>query len=235
MGNWKKALAEAYQAPPPEGRLSFIRSLGPQKTALFDFVRGQIGYIHKGIWFISAIITAVSLFFFRVMPRDLMWVVSALTPALALAAVCESGRSEWYGMAELELATRFSLRSVVLARLIILALVNGALLGLLAGLGAWRGEVRLLAAGLYILAPFLLTANLSLWVLRSYPGREGGYVCGGIALAVSVSVLLSRETLALYWAERYLPVWAAGALALSLGLVRQYQKQMKRMEELSWN
>lgn len=235
MNNWKRELVKAYGAPPPKGKLPFIRSLGLQKTSLFGFLLGQTGYIRRRIWCLSTIIAAVSLFFSRAMPRDLMWVISALTPALALAAVCESGRSEWYGMAELELATRFSLRSVVLARLIILALVNGALLGLLAALGAWRGEVRPLAAGMYLLVPFLLTANLSLWVLRSYPGRESGYVCGGIALMVSVSVLLSRENLAPYFRERYLPLWAAGTLALSLGLVWQYQKQMKRMEELVWN
>jgi len=200
-----------------------------------DFLLTQVGYIRKWVWGISALVFLAAVVGARVLSRNALWGISALTPLLALAAVCESGRSECYAMAELELATRFSLRSVVLARLIILGTQNALLLYLLLPFGLWHSELRPLAAGVYLLAPFLLTANLGLWAVRTIRGREGSYVCAGIALSVSASVLLNGSRMARIFRECCLPLWTAGVLALGVGLVWQYQKLLKRTEELEWN
>ena len=51
------------------------------------------------------------------MNSNVLWITAALLPFVALLAVTEGTRSAVYGMEELELATRFSLKSVLLARL----------------------------------------------------------------------------------------------------------------------
>ncbi len=56
--------------------------------------------------------------------ENTVWIVSAFTPFLALLLIAESTKSAIYGMNELEMSARFSLKSVVLARLIILGVFN---------------------------------------------------------------------------------------------------------------
>ena len=56
--------------------------------------------------------------------KDSVWVISSMLPLIALCAVTESARSKTYGMAELEQASRFSLKSVMLARMGIMSFLH---------------------------------------------------------------------------------------------------------------
>ena len=54
------------------------------------------------------------------MEKDVLWIISALIPFIAMSILTENARSGIYLMAELEMAARFSLKSVILARMEIL-------------------------------------------------------------------------------------------------------------------
>ena len=62
------------------------------------------------------------------MNPNVLWITAALLPFVALLAVTEGTRSAVYGMEELELATRFSLKSVLLARLCLVGSLHAVLL-----------------------------------------------------------------------------------------------------------
>lgn len=253
----KEELQCAFAAPKPQRREAFLqllseRSLGTEqsleterllKTGLPSFVLSQVMYISKGIWWLSAAVFAAACLL-AASPEmagdrnqnQVIWGISALAPLLAMTVIAESGRSQSFRMAELEMATRFSLRSVALARLGILGLENLGMLILLAFMG--RGgdgagqDGSIVQAGLGILLPYLLTSFLGLWIVRRFRGREAVYYCFGMAACISILVFMTPGHMRYPEQERNLLWWAAAAFALGVGTVKQYVRLVGETAEL---
>ncbi len=253
----KEELQCAFAAPKPQRREAFLqllseRSLGTEqsletdrllKTGLPSFVLSQVMYISKGIWWLSAAVFAAACLL-AASPgmagdrnqNQVIWGISALAPLLAMTVIAESGRSQSFRMAELEMATRFSLRSVALARLGILGLENLGMLILLAFMG--RGgdgagqDGSIVQAGLGILRPYLLTSFLGLWIVRRFRGREAVYYCFGMAACISILVFMTPGHMRYPEQERNLLWWAAAAFALGVGTVKQYVRLVGETAEL---
>ena len=202
------------------------------------FVLSQITYISKGIWWLSAAVFAAACLL-AASPgmagdrnqNQVIWGISALAPLLAMTVIAESCQ-----MAELEMATRFSLRSVALARLGILGLENLGMLILFVfmgrgGDGAGQGG-SMVQAGLGILLPYLLTSFLGLRIVRSFRGREAVYYCFGMASCISILVFMTHDHIRYLYQERNLLWWAAGTFALGVGTVKQYVRLVGDTAEL---
>lgn len=235
MNNWKNELKQAFDAPSPLRKREFMRQLDCPRMRIREFLFTQIGYIRKWVWCVSAFTFIASVLSAAFLSDDILWIISALTPLLALTIISESGRSECYEMAELEMATRFSLKSVVLARLGILGVTNLMLLCLLVPIGLWNNVFSPVASGLYIITPYLLTTFFGLFIVRKFKGREAIYACAGVTVCISFSVLFSHSAVSHIYQENYLVWWAAGALALCIGTGKQYITIINRTEELAWN
>ena len=164
-----------------------------------------------------------------------VWVAAALTPFLALLMVVENGKSRFYGMEELELSCRMSLRTVVLARMMILGLFHLFLLGVLIPSIAVWGAVGLFRAGLYLLTPYLLTAALGMELTRRCQRQDGLLACGGAAALVSVSgLLLAYQRPALYQ-QSAMPLWVAALAATVITTAVEINLNFNKTEELQWN
>lgn len=235
MDPWKNELKKAFEAPRPVRKKEFLRQLDPVQVTVPMFLVSQIGYIRKWVWGISVLIFAGSAVGLLVLPGAVLWFISGSTPLLALTLLSESGRSELHHMAELEMATRFSLRSVLLARLAILGLADLLLLGILFPIGLYSGPQAPFAAALYIVTPFLLTTFLGLSVTRKLRGQEAMYVCAAISLGISLFLFLSHNVVPYIYQEQHLTAWGIAAAALLFGNGKQCAAMMKKTEEFSWN
>lgn len=220
--SFKKVLSQVFEAPPPLHKKEFLRTLELPKISMAEFIFSQIGYIRKWVWGVSALVFTISLAGSLMLSVNMLWVISAFTPLLALTILSESGRSENHKMAELEMATRFSLRSVLLARSGILGMENLALLCLLVPVGLQNNMHSPIQAGVYIIAPYLLTSFTGLWIVLRFRGQEAMYFCAGAAACVSFSVFFSHITVPQIYERNYLIWWMAGALLLCAGTIRQY-------------
>jgi len=220
----KKALMQAFDGPPPLHKKEFLRKLELPKMSTAEFIFSQAGYIRKWTWGVSALIFGISLIGSVMLSLDMLWTISAFTPLLALSILSESGRSESYGMTELEMATRFSLRSVLFARTGILGAENLALLCLLVPFGLRNNASDPIQAGVYILTPFLLTAFIGLWIVRKFRGQEALYLCAGATACVSISVFFFHMTFPQICQGNYLVWRIAGMLLLCIGATIQYRK-----------
>lgn len=253
----KEELQCAFAAPKPQRREAFLqllseRSLGTErsleterllKTGLPSFVLSQVMYISKGIWWLSAAVFAAACLL-AASPgmegdrnqNQVIWGISALAPLLAMTVIAESGRSQSCQMAELEMATRFSLRSVVLARLGILGLENLGMLILLVFMGrGGDGTVQgcsIVQAGLGILLPYMLTSFLGLWIVRRFRGREAVYCCFGMAACISILVFVTPGHMRYPEQERNLIWWAAATFVFGVGTVKQYVRLVGETAEL---
>lgn len=235
----KKELKKAFEAPAPARREAFLQEIAePAGISLFSFLLIQAQYIRKRTITVSICAFAAVLFGSLILVADMLRAVSAFTPLLALTLVAETGRSEHYGMAELEMATRFSLKSTLLARLAILGTGNLLLLLLLFPLSLRNNDTSPLRAGLFIITPLLLSTFLCLHIVRRRRDRDGVYLCTGVCAFVSLItfVLHHNNNPVFLWLleESSCAGWIAAVMLLFAGTVKQYQNLIDR-EELVWN
>lgn len=229
----KKELSNAFEAPKPLRKKEFLKGLPKPGISMYEFIISQIGYIRSWIWYVSALVFGLSLACAALLPTDVLWPIAALTPLLALTIVTECGRSESYEMAELEMATRFSLKSVVIARLGILGVENLVFLFLMIPVGIWKHEFSPVRIGLYILTPYLLTAFIGLYMMRKFRGLEGTLICAGIAGIISFSILLFQYSYPQVYQNENVVWWALAALLLCAGAGKQTWQMINRTEELT--
>lgn len=231
----KKALAQAFESPPPQRKREFLRRLELPHMSTAEFLFTQLGYIRKRVWGVSAFIFGISLIGSVTLSLDMLWAISAFTPLLALSVLSESGRSEDCKMAELEMATRFSLRSVLFARSGILGAENLALLCLLVPFGLRNNTLRPIQAGAYILAPYLSATFIGLWIFRRFRGREAIYFCTGVTACISISVFFLHRTFPQIYQESCLVWWTTGIMLLCIGTAIQYRKIISDPVQMATN
>lgn len=231
----RQALQRAFAAPPAQRKDAFLQRLPMPALSYRQFIWGQMSYIRKWTWIVSAVLFSVAWCSAVWLEQDIVWLVSALFPFIAVSAVTEGAKSDIHGMTELEMAARFSRKSVLLARMTILGILHAVLLCLLVPLCWLHGSVTILQTGAYLLVPYLLTTVLGLHTTRTLHGKETGYICMAEAALVSVANVVFRSL----FAAMYLPLhsnrWLLACVVLALLTAYEYRKQINQTEELTWN
>lgn len=227
-----------YQAPNPKERETFLRELGEPEISAVRFFLIQAGYIHKGVLAASVGVFALLVTLMegaRRLDEEMLWAVAACVPFLAMLAAAEGARSRRWGMDELELAAPFSLRAVWLARAGFLGILNLVCLLFGAPLIWGLGQGTAVQAGVFLLAPYLLSAFLNLWIQRKLKGRDALYTSVGVTAMVSslgVIAYLTGMTAAKVTAA--VP-WELLLLVLAVLVGNEWRKTVKQTEEYTWN
>lgn len=203
-----------FQAPAPERRDAFLAGSPPLPISHSAFVMSQAAYIRKRVWVLSVAIFAALVGITAGWQRDALCVAAGAMPFFALIAAQEQTRSAVYNMTELEFATRFSVKSIVLARMGLLGSFHLALLLLLLPLLALYEQMKFWHTGVYLLVPYLMTTFLSMVWSRKVRGRETMYLCLGNAVLVGCLQMVGYGIFEWY-RERLFGCWIA-ALALLL-------------------
>lgn len=233
----KQQLQKAFEAPIPnqQERARFLRTLPKPKISTWQFVFIQFTYLRKWVLAFSILLLLPGLSGAYRISRNTLWVVSALIPFPGLLAVTESTRSCAYGMSEFEMSARFSLKSVVLARLSILGAVDLTVLCCLIPLCSVGSKFPLLQTGLYLLVPYLLTTTISLWITRRFCSQEAVYGCMGAAVFVSLANTGLHFMADFVYQLSYMNRWIVLLLILMGKLIYELYYTMKQTEEYPWN
>ncbi len=228
----KEKLREAFAAPAPVDKERFLRTVPQPQMSHVEFMLLQIGYMKKWIWAVSAFVFGIALNGACFWNRDMLWVIASLMPFIALSLTTENARSAVYGMEELEMASRFSLRSVVLARLGILGFFHTLLLCVLVPLSSRNSVYTVFQTGIYLIVPYLITTVLSLGASRQYHGKEVFYMCMGIAALVSVLHTVISGGAKILYTRDYFKWWVAAFAILSAGFIMECRKMIRQTEEI---
>ena len=233
----KRSIQKAFAAlkPDQQEKKRFLRTLPQPQISLFQFILVQASYVRKASWVLSGLILLLALFGAYNMSQDTLWVGSAVVPVLGLLAVTEGNRSMMYGMSEFEMSTRFSLKSVVLARMSILGLSNFTIIAVLTPLCRIGNSFSLFQTGMYLLVPYLLTVNFSLWIARRIYDKEIIYGCMCVATMVSGINTGLHFVTDLIYQESYTGWWLVLSVFLLIELVYEMHCTIKRTEEYTWN
>lgn len=229
----KERLREAFEAPAPVDKERFLRTVPGPQISHAEFMVLQIGYMKKWIWAVSAFVFGLALEGACSWNKDMLWAIASLMPFIALSLATENARSAAYGMEELEMASRFSLKSVVLARLGILGFFHVILLCVLTPLSSRNSAYTVLQTGIYLIVPYLITTVFSLAAARRYHGKEAFYVCLGIAVLVSALHVVMSGGAGIIYQPDYFKWWVAAFIILSAGFIMECQKMIRQTEELA--
>ena len=227
----KELLRQMFVTPEPKRKRAFLRKMPRQEAGLSSLLLSQVAYIRKWVWVVSFLLFGAAVVPAEYLKLESIWALSAVMPFGALLLMLEFARSATYGMTELEMASRFSLRTVLLARMSLLGIAQ--LLGIVPA-AAVLG-VQLLKNGAYVLVPYLLTAVLGLMAVRRLPGREGMFVCGSISVCVCALCPVSRLYLPGVYGAELFGWWIVATVVLAAVLMKEYGKTMNHLEEFAWN
>ncbi len=232
-------IKEICKAPEPGGKREFFESLAarglperqPVAMSHGEFLAGQLCYIEKWIWALSGIIL---LFIIGICARNPGNYPFALTPLLAAGILLETRRSYRWKMAELEYAARFSLRSVLFARMFLVGLVDTA--GLLIVIVMVRPYLTysLLRVFLYMMVPYLAAAFLGS-VYERKKRTDGGF--GSVVICILSSALFAAAPLffSQLYEARLTNIWAAAFVLLSGSLAVNVREHFHELDRPVWN
>lgn len=234
----KQEIRKAFEAPAPDSqeKARFLRTLPSPRMSMGQFILIQITYLRKRVLVCSVLFLLPGLMSVRHMAPDTLWALSALIPFLGLLAVTESTRSTMYGMQEFEMSTRFSMKSVVLARMSILGLLDLFVLCclmLLCHMGS--SNISLIQTGICLFVPYLLTVNISLYLARCFHGREAFYGCTCAAVLVSGGSWGIRMAADFIYRFSAVHWWLLLSVLLIGGMVKEASRTIRQTEELAWN
>ena len=181
---------EPEEKPDPVKKEEFLKSVMAEqlsrtaKISLDQMLLIQAKYIRKTAW-LAALMILLAAALITKGSSDRVLQIAALTPLLAFVTEIETRRSYAYGMAELEMTTPFSLRSIRYARFMILGLFD---IAVLAGISLFIRKyvaMSVLLTLACLLLPFLLTMTGALLLERTAFGRSHPYGSGVLALFIA--------------------------------------------------
>lgn len=233
----KKGIKKAFTAPEPDRqeKVRFLNMLPRSRISMLQFVLAQAAYLRKITLVLSALFLFPALMGTYYTDLNTLWTVSALVPFLGLLAVTESTRSAMYGMEEFEMSARFSLKSVVLARMSILGLLDVLLLCCAVPLCCISSDITILQTGVYLFVPYLLTVNLSLWITRRFHSKGAVYACMSIAVLVSAANAGLHMIADFVYQFAYIKWWIILSGLLAGAMIYETYCTIKRTEEGAWN
>ena len=241
----------AFSAPTPQRKAEFLEYLKkenvyrentqrqdaqaakPPKASIgiVTFMLSQITYIRKRVYLVSLLILALAVIAANYAGTDSVGAVAAMMPFIALCMVTESARSETYGMAELEMASRFSIKTIMLARFGTIGFVHMILLCILIPVVVRSALISFIHAGIYLLVPYLAASVLECTAVRRFRGKEAISVCMAISVMVSVINTILRGLLLELFGSRQFLVWIGLAIYLAGRTVVEYRKMIYQAEE----
>ena len=203
----------------------------PTSISHGEFILRQFLYIGKWVWLSSAVLL---LFITWICYRHPGNYPFALTPFLALGILFETRRSFRWRMAELEHAARFSLRSVMLARLFLAGTVNTAGLFIIILIIRPFFSYSLIRVFLYMMVPYL-TASWSGSVYERMHRSDHGL--GSILICVLSSAFFAAAPafFSQLYEERMTVIWVAAFILTACSLAGNLREWARHMEEPVWN
>ncbi|MCI8377919.1 MAG: hypothetical protein HFH72_05280 [Lachnospiraceae bacterium] len=215
----RKQLEKLFEAPKPVGKRKFFRNIDLRPAGMRHLLAIQFSYISRWSWAAAFGMFGVMVYLSRFNKQGMLSAVLSMMPLLVLAGISECVRSSTYGMEELEQSSRFSLKSILLARMVIVGIEDIVLAVFFAWIvgdeyGRFTGQGYFGRTMIYLFVSYLLAASGSLWIVRNFNAKENIYVCTGFILLVSGLAFCSTTNFWWIYEENYLSAWVGAAMLL---------------------
>lgn len=179
----KQTLHQTYAITPSQKEYSFLRRYQKRQISVIQVLKIELKYMGVKsllagliIWTILKGLTLTG------GNTKIKWVIASILPVFSLVLTEFGGRSERYGMEELEASSRFSLRLVKMIRMCLLGIFSFIMI-----LGTTMMFYPYLENGFLqsfclVSIPCMVNIWGCLWLLRNWHARESIYGCIGITM-----------------------------------------------------
>ena len=224
----KEAIREAYYIPPPDKKDTFIREYrkktGYQKTGICSIIWKQAAYIRKYVWLLTFAVFGVAVIGLETDYSQTVLLIAAIMPYVSALALLETFRSSFYGMNELEKATRFSLKGILFARTAVIGIAHITMLLCLVLMIGKRESFGYLMTGAVITIPYLVSSIISMEIERTPYGRDHAYASIVVAAMVSGLVYVVSMSDQKIFSEAYHMGWIMLMFVLFAAAIMEYRK-----------
>lgn len=198
------------------------------------FLASQFRFINKTV--VLGQIMWLLLFSYAVWDGAAFWfsdevlcILSMAPPILLLLTVDEVARVYNRSMLEIEYATKYSLKKVVMGRLLILSIVNGVLLAAGIMYAGKRIGLSLLYTLSYSLTPFVCMTFILLLVMKKYRGERLIYAGISVYAIFLCIVWLGRMGVLSIYNRSFLWIWITLLIGSAAGVGYQVRKLWKML------
>lgn len=194
-------------------RQAYRNRLLSKRIGFGEFIQMQIHFIGHGVWLAQAVLLIIALIaissssFSLKQMRPLFLTFSCVVPLIAFLGFPEILKSYSQGMAEIEACTRFSIRKLMGARMLILGLADLCCLTVILAMSVTSSGLPVLRMILYLFVPFNVTCCGCLTVLNHVKDRQAGYYCAAVG-AFCIAVFLRLSFVRKYYEAAATGVWA---------------------------
>lgn len=206
-----------------------------KRSTPLEFVLAQIGFVNKMVWFWQGV--WILLFAYAVwrgrmfsVSNENLCLLSMAPPLLLLLTVEEIAKIYNRSMLEIEAATKFSLKKVVLTRMLAVSVVNGVLL--LGGMvyAGRRMELQWAEVLVYSLTPLVLMTALLLKMMTVWAGEQLRYGAVALYLCMAVVILIGRMERMNFYRQELRGIWLLLLIGGGLAAVWQGRRLGKHLE-----
>lgn len=231
-----KLALKAVKAEPDIGRRNeFLDRIYEPNLSIRSFVKSQLPFIKGYVWLMSGLLFLLLLLIIgNAKSQEQIWPVSAMMPFGILILTNEINRSRKYRMHELEAAALFSAKAALMARVLIIGLVQLGILCFTIPAACARADITFFQAAFYMLCPYCLSASLNLGVLCRVHGENAEYFCIAVSAGVSVLfVTITNISQIIRFADN--GSFLILSVIFMMIAVTEAKKYLNYMEEAAWN
>ena len=222
-----KEIKKYFEATEPVRKQEFIKKMAVsqyknirKKASFFYILRIQFSYISKWLWLLSAVLFTGIFIASRYIANGLVWYMCGIMPFIVTFTLSESVRSVIYGMNELEMSSKFTLKSIIMSRVVIIGAVNMSLIlfaEFLSGDLLWRNII-------YMLVPYLSSATGGFIILRKFTSKEGVYLSCGFGTIIGLLDMGSINSYIFIYDAKYTGIWVIVTIMLSAAAIYESYK-----------
>lgn len=193
----KNLIRNSYDVKPSSNKRIFIKQYQKRELHMFDIVKQQVG---SAVGISNMLFGLFVLFCFWQMILQMnaygvyeLIRLSGTIPVITITGILSFNRSERYGMDELEMSSRFSLRTVTMARLIVIGVIDAIIITCIIMLSGRLMKLELIQALLIITIPYLVTVWGCLVITRKMHSRNDIGVCVVYEACICLLCMITSE------------------------------------------
>ena len=170
-----KEIQKAYDVSSNK-KTRFLRTIYSPNISLFRFIKNQFKLINRKIYLSCVLYFLVLMILLLSSKANQCLLLAAGAPFFSLLIVAVVNTSANYKMEELEMASLFSLKMVIIARLLIITSITVLLIIIMSLITSSIKDISLLQIICFFFVPYLLNMFLNLKIMKSQR-KEGIKYC----------------------------------------------------------
>lgn len=247
----EKKLIEMYNSVPnlpnPLYKESIIKEAKnielfiPKESSLFWFLKRQIRFIDAKLWIFEIILLFSYMFYiyFNIPYKKEFLVLVPITPIIVLISTTQLSCSYRYNMVEMEIPNYFSLRKVMLARIIIIATIDIITLTCLIIITSLKVYTAINLLILYGIVPCLVTAYGCLYIINKFNTEYSIYYTTAYSITLSIIGGISINTYPMLYDISAQGIWILVFCIAFFGIFSEVYKMIRncnnKLEYFNYN